>query len=508
MVDIAGYSSVAGPAKEEAKVNTPSAAYEAAAEKWCLLDDLCGGTFQMRAAEEKWLPKEDKETDVAYRARVNRSFLFPALSDTVDKLAGKPFSQPIVLEGEDKLDASLQELSEDVDRQGTSLTAFARDMFYTAIRYGLTHVLVDYPEIPNVEGATLAYEREVDARPFFVHVKPTQLIGSRFETQPNGKVKLTQVRIYECKTEPDGQFGDVEVEYIRVYNVTTWELWRKSDTQKEFALYKQGTHTFGGVPLVTYYVNRSGFMTALPPLWDLAELNLCHWQSYSDQRNILRFARVGLLFAKGFNDEDLDKGIYVGPNQMISTTSKDADLKYVEHSGASIGAGRDDLKDLEERMEVLGLQPLITRSASSTATGKIIDENRTASDIQTWIRDLEDAIIDCYQLAAQWLGTEVKDDALKVNLSNNFDLAMRNDTDIQSLTAIVSAGKISDKTFLNEIKRRGLLQDTLDIEKELSDIAAQGPSLSDLTGEIQATLGSKPGQETKPTQTKKLPAGA
>jgi hypothetical protein len=488
--------------QNESDVSTPSHAYTCMAEEWCLIDDLCGGTKAMREARETWLPKEEKETEVGYRARLQRSFLFPALSDTIDKLAGKPFSQPVQLEGNEKLPEALQGIKDDVDRAGTSLTLFARELFKAGIQYGLTHVLIDFPNIPNAEKATLAQERELGARPYFTHVKPTNVIGWRTERLPNGKIKLVQVRIYETQTEPDGEWGEVVNEYIRVYGVDMWELWKKGPKQEKFVKVDEGIHTFGEVPLKTYYVNKTGFMTAKPPLWDLAELNLCHWQSSSDQRNILRFARIGILFAKGFSDEDLDKGLYIGPNQLVCSSEPNADLRYVEHSGGAIGAGNDDLTKLESQMEILGLQPMIERSAASTATGKMIDEGRTTTDIKTWIRDLEDILIDCYQTAAKWLGQELEEETLKVNLTDTFDLMMRGDEDMDRLLAMSNANKLSDKTLLMEAKRRGLLQDQLDVEEELAAIEAQGPSLADMTG--FAKLGGTPGQ---PGKTDENPGG-
>jgi hypothetical protein len=253
-------------------------------EKWELIGDLLGGTVAMRGAGEKWLPKESKENEIAYRARLQRSFLYPAFADTVNKLVSKPFAQPVVVEHSDALPDVLQGIEEDTDLADTSLSAFARDVFDTAVAYGLCHVLVDYPRVNA--GATLADERQVGARPFFVLVKPTNLIGWRTTKSEGGGIRLTQVRIYECTNESVGEWGEQKVEYVRVYNESTWEVWRKTSTDKEYIKTDEGNHTYPGVPLHTFYTDRTGFMTADPCLFELAELNVAHWQSMSDQRNI------------------------------------------------------------------------------------------------------------------------------------------------------------------------------------------------------------------------------
>lgn len=484
-------------AADKQDVSTPSAKWTEMSEDWTLLHDLLGGTNAMRKAEELWLPREEKETALAYQGRLKRSFLYGAYEDTVDKITAKLFTKPIVLEGADELPEQLQPIEKNVDRAGTSLTDFFKANFRSGVIYGYTHVLVDYPQMDTA--VTLADERAVDARPYFVEVKPCDLFAWNYERLPNGELQLTQVRIRQCVTVKDGEWGEKEVERVKVFGKNDWQVWELQTTtidgQKTSSWVKtlEGNHTLGEVPIKTLYLNRTGFMTADPPLYRLAEQNLAHWQSYSDHRNILRFSRVGLLFAAGFSDEEIDKGIYVGPNQMIATKNPAAHLEHVEHSGASIKAGTDDLEDLEERMEVLGLQPLIARSAGSTATGKMLDENRTATDAQAWARSLEQFIVDCYKMAAKWVNVELEDDAIKVNIVDTFNLLQSKDTDITNLIALANAipPKISATTLLEELKRRGLLQENLDVEKELAAIETQGPdlgSLGDVPGQPQGAM--------------------
>ena len=112
-------------------------------------------------------------------------------------------------------------------------------------------------------------------------------------------------------------------------------------------------------------------MTGRPPLMDLALLNLAHWQSSSDQRHILHVARVPLLFARNLRPGE--NGLDIGPNRLIVGDSDGADLKFVEHSGSAIEAGRQDLVDLEDRMAVMGLDLIARRPGSATATARAID---------------------------------------------------------------------------------------------------------------------------------------
>lgn len=478
-----------GAAADIDNVSRTCTAYDDMARKWPLLRDLMGGTMAMRAAGVTWLPKETDEKDANYQVRLNRSILFAGYSDTVEKLTGKPFEKPVTLQGE--LPAKLAEIAADVDGTGYGLTPFARDCFRSALKYGLTHVLVDYPRVPTT--VDLGTERQLQIRPRPVLVEPTQLIGWTTSESDSGPPALTAIRIREQITVPDGKYGDKTANRIRVYTTTTWELWEEKG--KEWVKIQEGTHTFGSVPLATCYFQRTGFMTADPPLEDLAWLNLAHWQSMSDQRNILRFARFAILFAKGFEKSTIEAGFTIGPAQVIGTTNDNASLQYIEHTGKAIEAGENDLRQLEQRMEVLSMQPFIRQSGDVKATSMAISESKSQSEIHGWIHELEGMLRRVFGLAAQWVGEKVPEN-FKVDVFSEFNLTMGASTDTGELLKAREARQISHATYLSEVKRRGLLSENLDIEKEVEAVKAEGPDLASMVdmAAIAAAAGKKPAE--------------
>jgi hypothetical protein len=461
-------------------VAEPIAAYNAMAQHWALIDDLMGGTLAMRAAGETWLPKEPEELVTGYNIRLNRSVLFGAYKDTVKNLASKPFAKPVTIQGD--VPEKLADIAGNVDGEGTSLTQYARQLFASVMNRGLTHVLVDYPTtIVGEDGAhrplSVAEEKSRGLRPYFVHIRPEQLIGWKTETV-NGSPKLTEIRWKETRTKPDGAYGVKTTDAIRVYTTVGWELHEMVDDKGDYVLVESGVHNYPeGIPLVTMYIEKTGFMTGEPPLEDLAWTNLAHWQSDSDQRNILRYSRTALLFVKGeTSDEIASTKITVGPNRTIRTTNPDADCKYVEHSGAAIGSGREDLRSLEERMEVLGLQPMLQRSGGVTATANAIDESRSQCSMQAWVRSIEAGLRECYRVAAVWVKVELPEN-FGVDIFNDFALSLRASQDIEALIKIRQAGEMSRDTFLREIKRRAILSETVDVDEEMERIEAEGPAL-------------------------------
>ena len=464
----------------ENNVATTSLSYDSMSKKWELIFDLLGGTQAMRDAGTRWLPKMSGEEQKQYDVRLASSFLFNGYRDAVRKLVSRPFSRAVVLRGDEHIPEHLQVIEDDVDLTGKSLTALGREMMSSALHCGVDHLLIDYFRSNGTESK--AKELQIGMRPLLVHVPAQNLIAWRIESDEYGRSKLVQIRILEERIEPDGEYGEIPVKYIRVFNLDSWELWRFSDARstgqrssgktKDWVLVEGGKNSFGRIPLLTWYTYRTGFMTGEPPLDDLAWTNLAHWQSYSDQRSILQFARVGILFGSGITAEDLKRHggkITIGPNRTIISSDEKANLKYVEHSGAAIGAGRDDLNDLQDRMELLGLMPLVQRTGSVTATERSINEARSSNDLQAWTNELESVLTQAFHYAAKWRAQDLSDE-FAVDIFSDWGVGDRNIDEVNVLVQLALSGKMSTTTLLAELKRRGVLDELIDIDLEMERI--------------------------------------
>ncbi|MCP4660994.1 MAG: DUF4055 domain-containing protein [bacterium] len=461
-------------------VDTKCQAYLRMEEHWPLIDDLTGGTAAMRENSDLWLPREEAEEVAAYDQRLGRSFLFGAYADTVDKIKSRPFSKPVSLTGAESLHEQLVGIERDADRQGRSLTEFLKMCFEVGGNYGLVHVLVDYPA--GGMGISLAEQRERDVRPYFVMVSPKDLIGWR-----KAGNSVSRVRIQGTRTVEQGEYGDTEQTYIRQIefgeNGGEWAVYVKGDEQ-HWAVAEEGQHTFQGAPFLTLYFNRKGFLEARPPLQQLADMNLAHWQSDSQQRNILHYARVGTIFMSGCTEEEIEHPITIGPRQFLRSTNENAKAGYVEHSGKAIGSGAEDLDKLERRMEVLGMQPFVQRTGVETATGRVRDAALSDSNVEAWVRMTETWAKELYEVAAQHVGTTLPED-FGVNIFSEFGLSTRPADDMKLLDAARLRGDLSRETWLVEAKRRGLFDERFSVEDEIDRIGTEGPELPDLPDDAE-----------------------
>jgi hypothetical protein len=470
----------------KASVNSPSRAYQEMAGHWILPHALMGGTQAMRTMAKVFLPKEPRENEKAYWVRLQRTVLFPGYRKTITSLAAKPFRRPVTLE--DGAPPQIEDLIVNIDNTGRNLTSFAHDIFTDAMNDGIAYILVDYPIVQA--GATVADERTAGVRPYFCALRAEDVIEARFETDGAAE-RLTRVRIRIETTEPDGDFGEKIVRRVKVITPNTYQVWIESPDNvidNGWSIESEGVNTLGEIALVPVFTGRVAPFVATPPLEDLAYLNLRHWQSQSDQDNILHVARVPILFVKGLPKSTQ---IEVGPNSMVRAESATADMKYVEHTGAAIDAGQKDLDSLREQMAVLGYEPLISRpGAGITATQRAIDAAEAQADLQAWARALENALEKAFAFAAQWL--RLADIDIDVLIDTDFSLSIREEMDIRAITQARAQGDLSRETFWNEMRRRNILPESFDPLEEQSLIEKEGPLLATM-----APAGKNEGQAVK-----------
>lgn len=313
-------------ADEKKGVSRPNDEYTAMSLFWRLTASLRGGTPAMRQQGRTYLPQEPGESDAAYLNRISRSVLTNLYKKTVTKLVGKPMKKGVTLL--EDVPAEIRKFEPNIDNQGTGLDVFANNVLEAAIDDGVTHILVDYSDTQEVQGdfpdgsLTLEQEEKLNARPYARHVKAADLIGWKWEIRNNKKV-ITQIRIQEfVKVPGEDEFTQNTKERIRVIEPFIQRVYEKaatSDSMKpgdpeEWDLIEAKVTTMGIVPLVTVYTNKEGFLVGAPLLLDIAYLQVAHWQSDSDQRNILHIARIPILFATGFGDDDSAVSIEIGSN--------------------------------------------------------------------------------------------------------------------------------------------------------------------------------------------------
>ena len=403
------------------KVSTRIAALT---DKWTMVDALYGGTSTMRQAV-RYLPRNSKESEIDWRPRLNRTSLYNVYKRSIQQAAARIFAEDIVLEG---FPPEMNVFIQDVDAQGRDITQFIKADFIDALNRGVSYILVEYPKREE-QPLTLADALVTGERPYWVQIEATQVLAAH-SALSGGIERLTHFRFKETVMEvSDDGLEETLHEQVKAFYQTavgepvTFRVWRNHKT-KGWMVVDQGT-LLGqpAIPVVPIYTNRTGFYLGAPPLLDLAETNIAHWQSSSEQRNILHVARVPFLHINGLPQEFDDKGklvaVEVNIHSALVTSDPAAKAQWIETNGNALAAGAADLADLEAKMDALGLSLSTPRSGTSTATENSINAAEANSLLKDMARSLSDSIELALYYTAFYLDVDPNTNG-KVTVSTKF----------------------------------------------------------------------------------------
>lgn len=444
---------------------------------------LLQGTQAMRDAGELFLPRYDQETDRVYHNRRQRAVLYNYYRRTSQALAGRPFREQVKYED---TSPGLDPLLKNIDSLGQNGHSFFHECFMTGVSKGFVGLLAEFPEA--APAANLQEEREMGLRPYLRSIHPEDFIAG-FAEIIQGEEVVLHVRFRENELVQMG-WGEVLRQRVRVYElrvdpetgdpVVVWELWELKEngenTKEEWTMVREGTLVgMTRIPLTIFYAGeRESFLLCQVPLSGLADLNIAHFQSDSDQRHVLTVARFPILAASGVEEDD---NLEVGPNKFLKSSAEGSKFYYVEHSGAAIGAGRQDLQDLQERMATMGVDLMVRRSGDrATATARNIDESRGGSVLQAMAEDFSWVATQAIRNMERWMG--VQDPQASVKLDSDFGLAMKDQVEINALIQMRAGGDLSRKGLIREYKRRNLLPEVFNEDLNDEELEEEGPDLS------------------------------
>jgi hypothetical protein len=432
-------------------INDPNNTWFEQEPHWILIEDLLGGTYQMRSKHRKYLMQEPRELDESYDNRLARSVCPPYYLRLERMLAGMLTRKPVRL-NDTSDDIRLQLF--DVDLMGNDLNVWTYETARKMIRYGHVGVLVDAPA--KGEGG----------RPYWVTYTPRDILGWRTE-MIDGSLQFTQLRLLEKVSEPDGLYGEKITEQVRLLTNESFEIHRK-DKNNKFTLYEEGTNPLGRIPFSVAYSNRLNLLESRPPMSDIAELNLKAYQIQSDLDNQLHISAVPMLAFYGFSQAAEE--VSAGPGEAIAFPP-DGRAEYIEPDGKSYEAQFKRLDRLEGQINELGLAAVLGQKLSAeTAEAKKIDRSQGDSTMMVVAQQMQDMIDNCLQFHSLYKGGE----AGSCFVNRDFLSQRLEPQEIQAYLALYTSGTITQKTLLEQLAEGEVLGDEFDVEEELDSTEAGG----------------------------------
>lgn len=432
-------------ASRVASINDPNQAWQNQEPHWILIEDLIGGTYEIRRRHRRYLPQEPRELDESYDNRLARSVVPPYYQRLERMLAGMLTRKPVKLNDVDDI---VREQLFDVDLQGNDLNVWTYETARKMIRYGHVGVLVDAPAAGQ------------QGRPYWCSYTPREILGWRTE-MIDGQQQLTQLRLQESVIVPDGDYGEKVVAQIRLLTPGGYQLHRKAD-KGNFELYEEGATSLDRIPFAVAYANRVNVLESRPPLEDIAELNLKAYQAQSDLDNQLHISAVPMLAFFGFPSSAEE--VSAGPGEAIAFPA-DGRAEYIAPPTGAFDAQFRRIEQLAGQINELGLSAVLGQKLSAeTAEAKRIDRSQGDSTMMVIAQQMQDMIDNCLSYHAQYLNIT---QAGSSYVNRDFLGARLEPQEITALLQLYTAGTITQETLLTNLAQGEVLGDDFDVEEEV-----------------------------------------
>jgi hypothetical protein len=419
---------------------------------WKVMAAVTNGTNYIRDLAELYLPQEPREDDEAWQARIDRSVLSPYTSRLIETAAGAVLRKPIHIEG----DPYWSEVALDIDGIGSNINEYARRALVSSLTYGHSAILVDFPAATGARN--LAEERAMGRRPYFVHVDAPQIWGWRKDDTN----RLTQIRIHDYEYRPLNEFGEEQVEVMRVIYPGRYDLYTLG--QETVTFEESNGFSLNTIPVVPIYSNRRGVLISQPGLLDIANLNITHYQRQSDLIHALHIAAMPTLVLEGYSQDSSEATIGVNYALGMEPGHK---AYYVQSDATSFEAQMAELQSLEGQMSTLGITKLFGQKfVAESAEAKRIDQAQSNSVLAIISQELESALNQAFKLAAQYVGLEPP----VITIDRDFDYYRLIGQDVAVLAQLNESGKISDETLLKILQHGEILPEDVKIADELERI--------------------------------------
>ena len=438
---------------------------------WKVMAAVTNGTNYIRDLAEQYLPQEPREDDEAWRARIDRSVLSPYTSRLIETAAGAVLRKPIHIEG----DPYWSEVALDIDGIGSNINEYARRALVSSLTYGHSAILVDFPAATGARN--LAEERAMGRRPYFVHVDAPQIWGWRKDDTN----RLTQIRIHDYEYRPLNEFGEEQVEVMRVIYPGRYDLYTLG--QETVTFEESNGFSLDTIPVVPIYSNRRGVLISQPGLLDIANLNITHYQRQSDLIHALHIAAMPTLVLEGYSQDSSEATIGVNYALGMEPGHK---AYYVQSDATSFEAQMAELQSLEGQMSTLGITKLFGQKfVAESAEAKRIDQAQSNSVLAIISQELESALNQAFKLAAQYVGMEPP----VITIDRDFDYYRLIGQDVAVLAQLNESGKISDETLLKILQHGEILPEDVKVADELERIQQmEAPEAQEEEGAVPEEL--------------------
>ena len=440
-----------------AGVKTTHPAYDRMLPQWQKCSDVVAGQRAVHMGGEKYLPKNGAEEDAEFRSRIARSDFFNASWRTIAGLAGMAFRKDPTIE----VPAAIEPMLADIDLAGKTIYALAKDLTEDVLEQGRMGLLVDHPPMGATPISQAVAERN-GIRPAVKVYDAKCITNWRYEKRGNATVLAMVTMTEEARTRKD-EFEDVVETHYRVLDLDDAGFYRQrvfavrdgADVVIEGPIYpvRRGAK-LAYIPFRIVGVNGMGGEVEEPPLIDLADANIAHYQVNSDIRVAMHFG-VPTFVISGLRQEPGAAPIMVGSHTAILLDDPQAKAYFAEPNGYMLPEMRAALKEIEQRMAILGARMIADETRQAETLGATQIKRASENSVMaSAVIAISEAVQWALAEMADWVGASGE---CKFEISREFNPLGLPAQELSAIFAGVQQGIISEQEAFTLLQRADLI---------------------------------------------------
>ena len=468
--------------------------------RWNLIRDALAGKEDIDEAGEVYMPRPSGYSDARYAAYQRRAVYFGATGRTLAGFKGAVFRK----EAEVNLPSKISYLEDDADGEGNSLVQFSKTVCADVIAQGRFGVLVDYPVSENI--TNLEEERQANLQAHFKGYTPESIVnwatmrkGSKtilshvlleepdynesdvFERTANIKYRLLQL-------DDNGEYVQRVMREREHLDPKTNKKVKTLETEENiFPTLPNGKH-LDFIPFIFIGADTLTVSPDLPPLYDLAQLNIAHYNNSADWEQAVFMIGQPTPYISGCDERFIEENrgqlvIGSGSAWLLPDGSQVGMLE--SKSDRNIIMAAMQLKESE--MIGLGARVVQDNSArGSEATESIaIRRSGEASQLACIADNVSTAMVRLFTWAAMWMDESA--DSIQYKLNKDFFPQRLSHQDIGALVSSWQGGAIPHSVLLDNLRDGEILSELSTNEQIIGEIEEEAPALGMMTAPTDDT---------------------
>mgnify|MGYP001197134513 CR=1 FL=1 len=451
--------------------------YDRFAPLWRKVRTCCDGEDAVKAAGEVFLPDPSEAEYPRTRASharweryLQRAVYLNATGRTLQGLVGVAFANwPRIV-----VPTGAEYLLDDVDGSGVSMVNQSQRVVAEVLQTGRSGLLADATSLDETDKArpmTVGEWEQRGGRLMLVHYSAENIL-----TWEMADRQLSRLVLREGYHEYLG--GEVnEVPQLRELTMAGGRcvvtLWRKHTDQGKFLQVSSIRTSFDRIPFHFVGATNNDATPDLPPLLDLANLNLAHYRNSADyEESAFLMGQPQLVVKEATEEWKQSNGAIVFGVRGAICAPPGGDITLLQVGPNTLA--KEAMADKERMMALVGARLLAPTAAVKTATQSAA-ETKAAYSVLTTVCD---NVSEAYRAALGDLA-RVYNPTAKVDfaIDTRFNDLTLDANAIRETVAAWQAGLVPQSDAWAVLRRLGVVDQGKTDEQLRDEIAGQGPTL-------------------------------